>query len=70
MITCTTSITILRKERTFSRFEKSKLKFLQKTASLLENEFLCTISQLTISLKNLGKLRDYFLAWTETLDEK
>ena len=52
MITCTASITILRRERTFSRFKTIKINIFTKTASLLENKFLFTKSQLAITLKN------------------
>ena len=48
MITCTTSITILRREGTFSRF---KINIFTKTASLLENKFLFRKSQLAITFK-------------------
>ena len=51
MITCTTAITILRRERTFSRFKQSELTFLQKQLST-ENKFLFAKSQLAITLKN------------------
>ena len=73
MITCTTSITILRRERAFLRLN-NHINIFTKTAYLLENKFLFTKSQVAITLKKtqikLGKLRNYFLAWIETLDDR
>ena len=74
MITFTTSITILRRERTFSRFKQSKLTYFQKRLPYRKINFFLQNPYWRLHLKKtqlkLRKLRNYFLAWIETLDER